>query len=476
MAAPTQLRLRIQERLRARGSYQRWVLLAALSGMFANTFPFTVLAVSLGTIADEFGASEATMAWVITAPILFSAVSLPILGKMGDLRGHRVVFLCGSGLATVIAFVSASAWSALTLIALRTLAAIVGSTTQPSSMALIFRAFGPVERTRAMGWWSMVGAGSPALGLIVGGPLVDLLGWRVVFLLQGCFATFALLFAWLVLSETPRQRVSFDLAGALTLALAVGGLMLGLGNAPQVGWLAVEILAPVAVGLLFAVLFVAVERRSRVPLLPLDLFVHRNFTAPILATSTMGAAYMGAFVIAPWVLLDTFGLSVAAASAIMLLRTLTLSIASPFGGRLGANAGERAAAVVGTVLIALSMVMLALGALGHSLVALGAGLVLQGLGQGLCLPSLTSAVASSVPESNLGIATAANRLLNQVGSAFGITLMTMAYGTPQRGVLMAFSVGAVLAILAIVAASYVVSTPAAGSHLSTSEHGEEREP
>jgi MFS family permease len=166
-------RKRLRARLEAGGRYPTWVLLAALAGMFATTFPITILAVSLGNIAREFGTRETTVAWVISAPMLLSAVTLPLLGKLGDLYGHRRVFLIGFAGATVVAGLTAMAWGAGSLIALRTLAAVLGGATQPTSMALIFSVFGREERVRAMGWWSMTGAAAPALGLIAGGPLVD---------------------------------------------------------------------------------------------------------------------------------------------------------------------------------------------------------------------------------------------------------------------------------------------------------------
>ena len=89
------LRKRVIARLEERGNYSTWVLLAALAGMFTSTFPITILVVSLGAIAREFDASETTVAWVIAGPMLLSAVALPLLGKLGDLYGHRRIFLAG---------------------------------------------------------------------------------------------------------------------------------------------------------------------------------------------------------------------------------------------------------------------------------------------------------------------------------------------------------------------------------------------
>jgi MFS family permease len=222
----------IVDRLEASGRYPSWVLFAALAGMFSTTFPITILAVSLAPIADEFASSETTMAWVISGPMLLSAVTFPLLGKLGDLRGHRTIFLLGFTGATIVAAVTALAWDAGSLIGFRTLAAILGGATQPTAMALIFSVYPPNERVRAMGWWSMTTAAAPALGLIAGGPLVDLFGWRIVFIFQAALSAIALILAFAVLRETPRKRVRFDLAGASTLAIGVGGIMFAVGSTP----------------------------------------------------------------------------------------------------------------------------------------------------------------------------------------------------------------------------------------------------
>ncbi|HKJ23975.1 MAG TPA: MFS transporter, partial [Myxococcota bacterium] len=165
-AAPSEahvgLRERVIARLEAGGRYPTWVLLAALAGMFATTFPITILTLALKPIALEFGVAETTIAWVITAPMLCSAVTLPLLGKLGDLHGHRRIFLLGFAAATVTAVATAFAWNAASLIGLRTLAAVVGGATGPSSMALIFSVYEREDRIGAMGWWSMTGAAAPA--------------------------------------------------------------------------------------------------------------------------------------------------------------------------------------------------------------------------------------------------------------------------------------------------------------------------
>ncbi|REJ84700.1 MAG: MFS transporter [Acidobacteria bacterium] len=444
--------------LEARGRYPQWVLVTALMGMFATNFSFTILTVSLRLLSDELGSSETTMAWAVTGPILFSAVALPVLGKLGDLHGHRRIYLLGSLGGAAASVATAFAWSAGSLIALRIVAGVLGGATQPSSMALIFREFAPRQRNRAMGWWSMVGAGAPALGLIAGGPLVDAFGWRIVFLLQGLFGFVALAFAVFVLRETPRQSVRFDLLGAATLTVAVGASMYGLSQARELGLTSPLLLGCFAFGAVAAVLFVLVERRVARPLLPLGFFRERNFTAPLLSNMLQGAAYMGAFVLAPFLLLARFEMTITAAALFMAIRTVSLTISSPVGGRLGERIGERRAALLGTVVITASMLVLAYGSQAGSaatLVTIGVGLMLQGVGQGVCIPPLTTALSSSVPLEDLGIATASARLMNQVGVAFGITAMTVAYGGDPNRLPGSFLLGAAISAAAVVVALWV---------------------
>lgn len=451
---PPSWRDRFVARLESGGRYPQWVLWAALAGMFATSFPITILTVSLGSIAREMGTTETTIAWVISAPMLLSAVALPLLGKLGDLYGHRRVFLVGFAGATAAAVATAFAWSPLSLIGFRVLAAVVGGATQPSSMAIIFGVYPPEERVRAMGWWSMTGAAAPALGLILGGPLVDYLGWRIVFVFQAVLSFLALAVATLVLRETPRQRVRFDLLGSMTLAIGVAGLMFALGQARELGFGSPRILGSVIFGLFGLAAFTFVERRAVAPLLPLGFFARRNFTAPIASNAFMASAYMGAFVIAPLVLLQEFGFSISVAAGIMLLRTASLTLASPFGGTLGHRLGERAASVIGAAIMTVGLTLVAWGAAAASLLLFGVGLVLQGTGHGLALPSLTSAVSHAVPEQDLGVASAASRLLGQVGAAFGITLLALVYGgenAPERFAA-AFAAGVVLSAFSLLAA------------------------
>ena len=461
--APQTLRARFRARAEERGTYGRWVLWAALAGMFATSFPITILSVSLTDIAQEFDTSPSTLAWVISAPMLLSALSVPLLGKLGDLRGHRRVFLVGFACATAVSAMTALAWDPLSLIGFRSLAQVIGSATQPTSMALVMLVFAPADRVKALGWWSMTAAGAPAIGLAIGGPLVDIAGWRPIFLVQAALGLVALAIAWVVLPETPRRPVKFDVPGALTLSLAVGAGVFAMGQAGTWGVTDSRVLAAAAIVPFALVAFVRIERRVEHPLLPLGLLRIRNVSFVLLTDFFQGAVYFGAFVLAPLALRDLYGMSATAAATVMLLRTGVFAGASPVGGQLGARLGTRPTALLGTSVLAGAMAVFVLGTSTTSVAVFCVGLVIQGAGFGLARPPVTAALANAVPEEHLGLASALDRMSMQIGNSFGITLLTALYDDSgaAEGFVPPFVVGTVLGIAAVVTASFLQGRRAA---------------
>lgn len=446
---------RVVARLDAGGNYRRWVLLTALAGMFATTFPITVLTVAIPTMAVDFGVSETTLAWVITLPILLSALALPVLGKLGDLYGHRRVFLIGFTLAAVATALSASAWSAALLIFWRTLTAVTGAATQPSSLALINREYPPEERAKAMGWWAMVAAGAPVIGLIVGGPLIEAVGWRALFLVQAIIMVIPVVAAALVLRETPKRVAPFDVAGSTALVLGVGGLMLALSQGTEWGIAHPVVIVSIVIGAAGLWLFAWVESRVEAPLLPLEFLGRRDFTASITVSFFTSASYMGGYFVATLMIINQFGWDVGAAAAILVIRPLVFSVSSPLGGHVAGRIGNRLTAVAGDAVLAVGLATLAVGAAVEVVWIVAVGFVFQGLGHGLVRPPASAALANSVDEANLGIAAASERLLGQLGTAFGITLLTVVYasGSDAASAATAFTVGVALALCGVAAAT-----------------------
>ncbi len=416
---------RLRTRLQTSPSHRRWVLWTCLAGCFATTFTMTILGVSLRAIADDLGSNVSTIAWVMTAPMLAQAVSAPLLGKLGDLHGHRRVYLIGFLAATVVAVATAYAWNAASLIGLRTLGQLAGTATMPASMAILFRAYEGPDRVKAMGWMSVVIAGAPVLGLAIGGVLIEAIGWRPIFLIQGALSALACAVAVAVLVETPRrEEIALDVRGAIVLALAAFALTFAVNRLPIWGLgdprvLGALVLTPV---LLWA--FIRIERQIEHPLIPLEFLKRRNFVCPLAIGFLLQFAYMGGFIISPLIMLGVFGLGQAATSMWTIARPISLSAASPVGGQLGARYGERSMIIAGSVGVFAAMLAFAGGAANESMILIVAGLVLAGLGMGLAQPSLSTIVASAVEEQDHGIAVSTMATTTGIGAVAGVSILT----------------------------------------------------
>lgn len=437
---------------------QRRTLVATLLGVFVTAFPAVILVASLPEIAHDLGTSESTLAWVITLPLLISSVLLPTFGRLGDLEGHRKVFLWALGLSAATALLTACAWNAPSLIAFRTLSQTSGVATTPTAIALIMAAFGPDERPRALGQWAFVTAGAPALGLIFGGPLVTAVGWRGVFVVQGVLALLFFPFCRRWLQETPRaSRVRFDLAGGLTLMVASGALLVALDRAAAWGLGHPAVLVAALVFPVGMVAFVAVERRARDPLLPLDLVRRRAWAAPVVSEFLLQVASNGVFFSAPLLLHDVFGKDVAQTAFLMLPLPLGMCAGAPLGGRIASRIGERTSGMLGALSMVAAMALFLAGNHVEALWLVVVALVVQGAANGLVRPSTASAAGNSLDPQFFGVGMATMRMTTQLGSAAGISL---AVATRSLGGFPAtFGAALAFAALGTVAMTRVVSRP-----------------
>jgi EmrB/QacA subfamily drug resistance transporter len=454
-----------RDRVRASERYRWWALVVLLLGFFSTGISITILTAVLPTIAREFGVGNHTIAWVVTGPMLVFGILMPTFGKAADLYGRKRVYLWGWGISMALAGMAALSWSAGSLIAFRFLGAAAGAATGPATMAIILAAFPPSERVKAMGWWSFAGAGAPVIGLVIGGPLVDLVGWRWIFGVQPPLAVPGLVLAAIVLRpDRSEQRPRFDLPGSALLGLTMGSLLFGLNRwGAGAGWRRADVLLPLALAPVLAVAFVRVERRVAEPLLRLEYFRRRNVVMPILVQGIGVIPYMGTFFLVPFLLQEVLGYDNTRTAIALLPRPLANSVMSAVAGYVTVRVGERVAATGGMAVMAAGLVLLAgVGAssgMGHVVAAL----ILTGIGLGVSLPGLTSTVANAVEERDFGSISAAQEMVFMVGNVLGMQGLQTIQATRAQtagelaGYQDAFFVGAALAVVAMVLALAVRS-------------------
>jgi MFS family permease len=319
-------------------------------------------------------------------------------------------------------------------------------------MALINSIFPRDRRVQAMGWWSLVMAGGPVLGVVAGGPVVEAFGWRWIFAAQVPMTLAGFALAAAILPETARQpRVAFDWRGALTLGLGVTGLLLALNRAPVLGWSSPWVVGGLVAAPVLIAAFFAVERRAASPLIPIAYLGRRNFSFPILVQFCTNFAYMGSFILTPLLLQDVLDYSTTKTGLLSIARPLSFAVTGPIAGYLAVKIGERASAVGGAALVVAAMIVMS---------------------------AMAASIANAVDEHDLGVAGAAQQMVAQVGVVAGIQIMQTVQQAraDDVGVVASygdgFLAGAVVAVLGVVAAAFVRSS----SHSSTEAKMEEAPP
>lgn len=456
------LRQKIVER--AGVSRRKATLTVLLSCVFTVSFMITLLVVSLKTVADDLNSSTSVISWAITAPMLAFGVVGPAFGKVGDLWGHKRVFVGGLLIAGIFSLLTAFSWSAPSMIVFRTLSAAGGSALGPAAMAYINRMFDPSERVRPLGYWSFVTAGAPVIGVVAGVPLVSIFGWRTIFLIQAPLCLIGCLVALWLLGDTERRKnVKFDIKGAILLGFGSVLILLAINRGPSWGFGSSRTLIVAVFGVAALYFFVRVEQVASDPMLPLKWFRTRNVAFPVMSQAMTNFAYMGGFLLVPQLLENGLGYTTSHIGWLIIARPLVFSLVAPLSGRIAMRIGERNAGVIGACAVLASMLTLSQVSVGSSDFMIAFGLSLSGMGLGIASPALTALLVNSVENKDLGVASATQQLLNQMGAVLGAAVMVGVHeATLGSGVIRSYSfallTGALSSGLGIFAASAVRSS------------------
>jgi MFS family permease len=473
----TLLTRRMTARAERSRRYQWWALVALLAGLLSLNITFTVFVVALPTVKADFHTNFSVLAWASTGPLLAFGVAAPFFGKVGDLFGHRRLYQFGLLGAMVSAALTALAPDVGMLLFARCLDGVVGAATGTASMAIILELFSPQDRVKALGWWSLVGAGGPVLGVTLGSPVIQFLGWRTLFWGQlGLLVVAAGVVA--VLLPTRRERRQgrtaswrgMDWVGSWSLAGAVTAAMLVLSIGPIVGWNSAAVITAGAAAVVLGGIFVWREATFATPLVSTTYWRRRNFMFPLGTKGFSSFAYFGGFFLFPLLMEQVYGYSVSQVGFISVARPLLFAVSAPIAGYLTVRTGERTATLFGTGALFVSMVIFATLGATSGLFVVVVALCLSGLGMGVSLPATSSTMSNELAESEFGVMSAAQLLAAQLGEVAGIqVVLTIQESIARRSGLasvhhspallhsfsVAFWVGAAVAALAVGSALFI---------------------
>jgi EmrB/QacA subfamily drug resistance transporter len=418
---------------------RKWLPLTAVClGTFLLLVDVTIVIVALPGIAGHLKAGPQDLAWVLDGYALALAALLLGAGALADRYGRRVTYLAGLMIFGVSSLLCALAPTVNTLVAARVLQGVGGAAMFATTVAILNVTYRGRDRGVAFGVWGAVNGAATAAGPLAGGLLAEHLGWRWIFLVNLPIVVVAIWFTLRTVTESRSGRSGpFDIPGTVTFTFAATAIVYGLIRAADDGWTAPAVLGPLGLGLAGTALFVAVERRSAAPMLDLTLFRRPAFTGLIVAAFLCQAA---AFAYLPFTtiwLQRVLGHGPVDAG---LLGALPLSGAALL---VGALAGRFLQQVRPWPAIGLGLLLIAAGDLAQSVVGTGSagaalipGLILVGLGAGVVLPVLSSAVLAEVPPERSGMAGGALNTFRQLGFAFGVAIFGTVFAgvSPQQNV------------------------------------------
>ncbi len=405
---------------------KKLALLAAILGSFVAGLDATVVNVALPTIREELGGGLAGQQWISNAYLLTLASLILVGGSLGDLFGERRIFSLGVAGFGVASLICAIAPSVELLVVARALQGIFGALLTPSALAVIIAAFPPAERGAAIGSWTAWTGIAFVVGPLAGGVLVDVTSWRWIFLINIPFVLVTLFVVAKAVEERPRpaSRPHVDIVGAVLCAVGLGGPVYGLTRQPEAGWGALEVWLPIVAGVALLAAFVAWERRSPQPMLPLGLFARRNFAVGNLETVAMyGGLSINLFTTTLF-LQQVAGYSAFEAGLATMPITIVMFVLSRRMGALADRLGPRLFMGGGPLLAAVGLLLWQrVGESAPYVEEVLPALVVFALGLSMTVAPLTATVLADADEHNAGIASGINNALARVAGLLGVAAL-----------------------------------------------------
>jgi len=388
-----------------------------------------IVNVALPSIKTDLGFSQTGLQWVITAYAILFGGTLLLGGRLADLLGRRRMFVAGLALFALSSLLCGFAWSSGSLVAFRALQGLGGALLAPAALSLLMTTFAEGrERNLALGIYGAASGSGAAAGVLLGGVLTSYFGWSWIFFVNVPVGLAAIALAPVLLRESRADHLAhrhFDLAGAASVTAGLMLLVYGLTRATSDGWG-----SPVTVGLLGAAAalvaaFVAIESRSRSPLLPLRIFRLRALSAANATMALVGAVTFSEFFVLTLYVQDVLHYSAVQSGVAFVAFALSVVVASNLAQVVVGRVGVRVTLTSGLVLATISLGLLTrLPVDGHYFWNLFPAFVLGGIGLGFSFVPVTIASLAGVDRADAGVASGLVNTSRQIGGAIGLAAVS----------------------------------------------------
>lgn len=404
---------------------RRLILAAMCVALVAVVASVSGLNVAQQALAEDLGATQSQLLWIINGYTLTLAALLMPIGAIGDRWGRKPILMIGLVAFCATNLASAFATDPGMLIALRVLAGVAAAMVMPVTLSVITTSFPREEQAKAIGTWAGFAGAGGIIGLFVSAAIIDNATWPWVFALPIALAavSFALTAAY-VPHSVEHTEAGFDVAGSLLSVVAVGGLVLAFHEGPEQGWTAPVTIAALTAGIAASAAFVAVELKRDHPLLDVRIFALRGLAAGSVNLFVVFAVMFSLFLVLVQYLQAILGYSALKAASGLLPMAVMMMPLSTIAPTIAERFGFRRTLVTGMLAMATGLVVFALLADpdGGYMTVLPGTLIL-GAGVGLAMSPSTAAITSSLPEEKQGVASSLNDTVREMGGAVGIALI-----------------------------------------------------
>ncbi len=465
---------------------RRWTALILLCvAQFIVVLDASIVNVALPSIGKGLDFSEENLPWIVNAYVIAFGGFLLLGGRAADLLGRRRVFMTGLAVVGIASLAAGFAATQGQLIAARAAQGLGAAIVSPSALSIVTTLFKDgAERNKALGAWGAVAGSAGAAGVLLGGILTDGLGWEWVLWVNVPVAAIALAFTPGLIPESRSESATrhYDAAGAVSITAGLSLLAYAFLDASSSGWGSTKIVSLLAISVALIATFVAIELRSKAPLVPFRIFRLRTLTGANVVGLLLGASLFSMFYFISLYMQQVLGYSAIHAGLSYLPLAVTIIVAAGLGGQLVTRFGFKP-------ILAAGMLFVAAGLLWFSQVSVGGGFLtdvlgaslLAAIGLGFGFVTSTIAAVSGVEEREQGLASGLINTSQQIGGALGLAVLStiatsrtdhvMAAGNStlpnalNEGFQSAFLGGAVIALLGFVATLVLIRTRDSKAHV-----------
>jgi EmrB/QacA subfamily drug resistance transporter len=414
-----------------RSATGRWVVAATALGSGMALIDSTVVGIALPAIGRDFHSGVVELQWVTNAYTLTLSGLLLLGGALGDRLGRRRLFAVGTAWFALASVLCGVAPDAPALIAARAVQGVGAALLTPGSLAIIQASFSRADRSKAIGAWSGLSGVATAGGPVLGGWLISVVSWRLIFFINLPVAVVVLVLSTRYIPESKAEPTTggLDVPGAALVSLGLVGLVYGLTEGAALGWASPTTLGALLVGCALLGAFCLVEHRSTAPLLPPTIFRSLQFSGANAVTFVVYGGLSGALFLLPIQLEQVLRFSPVAAGLSLLPVTVIMLALSARSGALAARIGPRLQMSVGPLVVGAGLALLArVGAGGGYGSDVLPAVAVLGLGLAVTVAPLTTAVLAAAPSERSGIASAINNDVARAGGLIAVAVLPSVAG------------------------------------------------